>query len=310
MVGALLPYVMEEIMSRFDRGDELTLKLKYGDDVDGYEFTVDKVLPKQGGLRVSDSKFSEFLMLERPDTDSDDAVAELRVTGGKNPDVMSITNHDNDADEDESDDEPEIVTDGGEDVTEHISDETIEAGIKDRLNTLGHPDDPDVEDIRDALEWVQISITEGWADWCSNVENNETDVVYEDSDVIVFATGEHNVPRRDLRDHYDGELDEHTPDIVSAIHHALAREYTDYDWGYEYPLVVRKPETFDAGQQYVEAVVNGLQKHGLSPGQAWAYYGVEIRGQSMNSWGRRKGDADHKNVSDALEKAKKKLPKA
>lgn len=51
-----------------------------------------------------------------------------------------------------------------------------------------------------------------------------------------------------------------------------------------------------------------LQRRGLSPGQAWAYYGVEIRGESRNSWGRRKGDHDHKNVSDALEKAKQKLP--
>jgi len=116
------------------------------------------------------------------------------------------------------------------------------------------------------------------------------------------------VPHRDLRDHYDGDLDERVPDVVSAVHHQLARDLCDYDWSYEYPLVVKKPQTFDAGQRYVEAVVNGLQKRGLSPGQAWAYYGVEIKGNSMNNWGVRKGDHDHKNVSDALKTAKKNLP--
>ncbi len=205
-------------------------------------------------------------------------------------------------------DEPEIVTDGGEDVTDHVEDETVEKAIEDHIGPMDHELTPSVETVREAVAWVQTGIEEVWSDWLSNVEHNESDVVYEDSDVIVFATGEHNVPRRDLRNHYEGELPERVPDVVSAIHHDIARELTDYDWGYEYPLVVRKPESFDAGQQYVEAVVNGLQKRGLSPGQAWAYYGVEIRDNSRNQWGIRKGDHDHKNVSDALEKAKQKLP--
>lgn len=68
-----------------------------------------------------------------------------------------------------------------------------------------------------------------------------------------------------------------------------------------------QPEAFDAGRRYVEMVINGLQRQGLSPGQAWAYYGVEVRGKSRNAWGKQKGDHDHRNVSDALEKAKDKL---
>ncbi|QCW05295.1 hypothetical protein [Natrinema pallidum] len=200
-----------------------------------------------------------------------------------------------------------FVEDSDDSVTDHLDDETIESAIA-QHDAPDHPDATTVEEVRDALAWLQQSMEEVWWDWVSNVENGESEVVYEDNDVIVFATGEQNVPRRDLREHYDGDLSERTPDVVSAVHHELARGRCDYDWGYEYPLVVRKRDGLEDGQRYVESVVNGLMQRGLSPGQAWAYYGVEIRGNSRNSWGLRKGDHDHKNVSDALEKAKKKLP--
>lgn len=186
-------------------------------------------------------------------------------------------------------------------------DSVIEEAIEAHDGPLDDERTASVAAVRDALQWVQQSIVADWSQWLSNVENNESHVVYENEEVIVFSTGEQNVPRRDLREFHDGDLGERVPDVVSAVHHELARELCDYDWGYEYPLVVRKPDTFAAGQEYVEAVVNGLQQRGLSPGQAWAYYGVEIRDNSMASWGRRKGDHDHKNVSDALEKARRKL---
>lgn len=215
---------------------------------------------------------------------------------------------DEDTDADEDGDGPEVVTDGGEDVTDHVSDETIETAIKNHDGPLDHPETATVEEVRDALAWLQEGAEEMWSEWMDNVEHGETRVVHEDRETIVFATGQQSIPRRDLREFYPEELGERVPEIANAIHHELARERCDYDWGTEYPVVVRKPESFDAGQQYVEAVVNGLQRnHGLSPGQAWAYYGVEIRGNSMSSWGKRKGDHDHKNVSDALEKARRKV---
>jgi hypothetical protein len=216
------------------------------------------------------------------------------------------TPEDDDSEDDE--DEQKIVADGGEDVTEHVDDETIESAIEDHDGPLDHDKTATVAEVRDALAWMQQSTVEFWSEWLSNVENGEVDVVYEGDDCIVFTTGEQNVPRRDLREHYDGDLNDRTSDVVSAIHHTLARERCDYDWGYEYPLVVRKPADFDAGQEFADAVVNGLQRRGLSPGQAWAYYGVEIRGESRKRWGERKGDYDHKSVSDALEKATAKLP--
>jgi len=209
--------------------------------------------------------------------------------------------------EDDDEDDQEIVADGGEDVTDHVEDETIEDAI-DHHDDPDHPDATTVEEARDALAWVQRSLEEHWSDWLTSVENNESTVVYEDREVIVFATGQDNVPRRDLREHYDGDLSERTPDVVSAIHHELARERCDYDWGYEYPLVVRKTDGIEDGQQYVESIVNSLMRRDLSPGQAWAYYGVEIRGHSRNQWAARCGYSDHSAVSEPLRKAHEKLP--
>ena len=61
------------------------------------------------------------------------------------------------------------------------------------------------------------------------------------------------------------------------------------------------------GVQRVEDLVNGLQERGCSPGQAWAYYGCDIRGNSQSAWARRCGYADHSSVAHALEKARKKI---
>jgi len=213
-----------------------------------------------------------------------------------------------DDDEDEDEDEPEIVADGGEDVTEHVEDETIEDAIEDHDGPMDHPETATVEEVRDALAWLQRSLEEFWGEWMDNVENGECEVVHEGDDVIVFSTGDDSVVRRDLREHYDGDLGERVPEIANAIHHELARDCCDYDWGHEYPLVVRKPTGLEGGQQYTESIVNGLMRRGLSPGQAWAYYGVEIRGNSRNQWATRCGYSDHSAVSEPLRKAHEKLP--
>lgn len=77
-----------------------------------------------------------------------------------------------------------------------------------------------------------------------------------------------------------------------------ANERCGWIWG------VAKSDGIEDGQQYAEAVINGLLRRGLSPGQAWAYYGVEIRGNSRNSWATRCGYSDHSAVSEAVRKAK------
>jgi len=220
--------------------------------------------------------------------------------------VVSITGDGFEADEGPDGGE-EIITDGGEDDTAHVDDDTIETAIEEQDGPLDDERTATVAEVRDALAWLQQSVEELWAEWCDNIEHDESRVVYEDNEVIICSTGEQNVPHRNLTDHYPEELGERVPDIVSSIHHELARDRCDYDWGYEYPIVIRKAGTLRDGQRYTESVINSLLRRGLSPGQAWAYYGAEIRGNSNNSWATRCGYSDHSTVSEALRKAKGKL---
>lgn len=193
---------------------------------------------------------------------------------------------------------------------EYVTDAEIETAIR-QNDDPDHEDALTVADVRDLLAFIQEGVSVAWDTYMDHVEDGDAYVVHEDSDLVILATGEHNWISEEL-DHYDGdvEVDSIAKSIVTQLHDTVAKEHCDHGWGYAYPFVMVKPDSFDAGERYVTAVVNGLQARGLSPGQAWAYFGVEIRSNSMNNWGIRKGDHDHKNVSDALEKAKQKLPEA
>jgi len=190
--------------------------------------------------------------------------------------------------------------------TDWVTDDTIADAI-DTRGDLDNPDEPTVEEIRDLLALVTTVTGEGWSSYMDQIEDGTYELIAETDDLLVLSTGQFAMYDRDLK-HHPVDVDERALDVVGTVMHAVAGKLTDYDWSYSYPLVVRKPESFDAGQRYVEAVVNGLQARGLSPGQAWAYYGVEIRDNSQRSWGLRKGDYDNKNVGDALETAREKLP--
>lgn len=227
--------------------------------------------------------------------------------------VLSFDTPDDDTEDDDSEDsdddvdESELVTDGGRDQSAFASDETIKGAIK-QHDDPDHEDSLTVEEVRDLLAFGQRTTARWWDSLLDTVEDGHAQVVRETDDLIVFDTGETAMYDEEIIDYYDGEdPTEPVVAVISAVHHDVARSVTEHDWSDTYPLVVQKPADFDAGQQYVEAVMNGLQRRGLSPGQAWAYYGVEIRGKSRSSWGNRKGDHDHKNVSGALEAAKQKL---
>lgn len=56
----------------------------------------------------------------------------------------------------------------------------------------------------------------------------------------------------------------------------------------------------------VEETVNDLLQQGLSPAEAWNYYGVEIKGLSQTEWGDRTGK-DQSTISKAITRAKRKL---
>ena len=216
-----------------------------------------------------------------------------------------------------SDDEPStdadnshpIVADGGEDVTSHIDDETIEDAIE-QHDDPSHPDAATVEEVRKLLVWLQQDAEDWWSEMMDNIERGGSDIITETDNVLVISTGKHDAVRERLADYEvvtDTDLDGTTVDVVSGVIHDVARQLTDYDWGVAYPFVVQKSSGVEDGQQFVEAIINSLLRRGLSPGQAWAYYGVKIRGHSRNQWATRCGYSDHSAVSEPLRKAEQKL---
>ena len=198
-------------------------------------------------------------------------------------------------------------------INGELSDDEIQTAINSQGGGGDHPDAFDVDEIRDALAFVEYSARQVWETWMDNIENGDSELVAEAEDVIVVSTGPVNVCSEELDAmDYEGELDREGEErhilnsILTNCMHIIARKHSDRNWSVDYPWVLPRPGR--DGQLYVEAVVNGLQKRGLSPGQAWAYYGVHIRGNSQRSWGLRKGDFDNKNVSDALTQAREKVP--
>jgi len=208
--------------------------------------------------------------------------------------------------DDDNDDEQEIVADGGEDVTSHVDDETITEAIE-QHDDPGHEDATTVAEVRDILAALDESGAVHWSEWLDNIESGETDVVAETDELIVLNTGTIDKIREEIEHHPEIDPDAPTVDVVSAVMHDVAREHSDHDWGVTYPFVVRKSGSFADGQEYVEAVLNGLRQRGVSPGQAWAYYGVKIRGHSRNQWATRCGYSDHSAVSESVRKAESKL---
>lgn len=217
--------------------------------------------------------------------------------------------HGLETDEGDEDGEPEIACDGGEDVTRHVDDSTIEDAIESN-DDPDHPDAWTVEEVRDALAQIQHSFEGFWSEHMDGVEDGYLEVVADDGGIVVFAdhAGHGWGEEMDALE-LDREADRTLGRILQQIHHELARDRTDYSWSTADPFVVRKPEGARDGQRYVESVVNSLMREGLSPGQAWAYYGVQIRGNSRNSWAKRCGYSDHSAVSEAVRKADDKLPR-
>lgn len=194
-------------------------------------------------------------------------------------------------------------------TVDHINDKTIEAALDKHGGDPDHPDALTVADVRELLAHIQTDAEVGWADWMDGVEDGSAQVIADDGDTIVLDTGEEDLATMAL-DSYDGPLtvDDIAVRVVQTVHHRVAQDLApEYNWGYTYPYVMAKPDGTEAGQRYVEAVVNDLQRRGCSPGQAWAYYGVEIRGKSQSAWGRRQG-RDQSQVSKAYKKAKRNLP--
>jgi len=206
--------------------------------------------------------------------------------------------------DDDDDDEEELVTDGGEPtVDEEFSDSDIETAIDDNGSVA------DVEEVREVLRMFQESVEEVWGLHMDTVEENTLELVAIHDDVLVFADHSGQFWNSEFENGPIGEADlpPRMKGVVLQLQHQWAHRRSGYDWGVSDPVVVQKPEDFDAGQRLVEAVMLNLTSRGLSPRQAWAVWGV-LAGNSRNNWAARMGYDSHSGVSNAVREAKKKLP--
>jgi hypothetical protein len=167
----------------------------------------------------------------------------------------------------------------------------------------------DVDEVRGALVDVQVSFEMLWDEHMDAVEDNALELVAIDRDVLVFADHTGQFWNEEFRNGPLGDRhgDDRMKGVVSQLHHKWARRHTDYDWSVSDPVVVEKPDGFDAGQRLVESVVINLVDRGLTPREAWSVWGV-LSGNSRNNWASRMGYDSHSGVSNAVRDAKGKLP--
>lgn len=196
-----------------------------------------------------------------------------------------------------------VVTDGGVDKTDYVDDEEIETAIEQNASEAS------VDEVRDILASVQRSFEAVWDMHMDTVEEGNLEVVHAGRDLVVFADHTGSMWNEEFKagELEDVEIDTGTEHAVVQLHHTVAKKHTDYSWSTADPFVVRKPESFDAGLRFVEAMMNNNIRKGLSPGQSWAVWGVHIRGNSRNMWASRCGYSDHSAVSEPLRKVEEKL---
>jgi hypothetical protein len=189
-------------------------------------------------------------------------------------------------------------------------DEQIEVAIREH-DDPDHPGSLTVDDVNELINVIERAVHSAWSEWMESVEVDEARVVGDTFNVVVLSTRDeevyHDILDRFASHHADVKYDNIAHRVVSTTIHNWAKRLSNHDWSDEYPLVVSKPDGARDGEAYTTAVINNLLRRGLSPGQAWAYYGVEIVGDSRNTWASRCGYSDHSAVSEPLRKAHEKL---
>lgn len=188
--------------------------------------------------------------------------------------------------------------------TRHLEDEEIRT-VVDHYDDPDHPDALDVASARALLADVQCAVEDRWDDHLTDVREGDLEVVRDFGDVVVLQDDSRSRWDRllDAVDCYD-QVDR---TVVRVTHHQAATRLLDRDVEGTDPLVVRKPADGDAGQRFAEAVVDGLLRAGVPADEAWAYYGVEVRGVPVREWADRCGIDDPLRLADAAETARDRL---
>jgi hypothetical protein len=182
----------------------------------------------------------------------------------------------------EDEDEPEVVTDGGEDVTDHLTDAEIQDAIEQHDDT-DHPDAHTVDDVRDVLARINADIIGHWDLHQDALDEGAYEIVHEDDDVIVMAEGGHF-----WGEQFDAmQLDDEggiLRSIIVNLQHVAARKHCDYSWSTSTPVVVRKTGDFRAGEQQVlREIARRTDEYG-SVARAVDTLATETHGWSKGNW--------------------------
>lgn len=183
-----------------------------------------------------------------------------------------------------------------------VDDETIKTALADE----GATEYLSVETIRDILAEVQSGMVHTWGALLDRVREGDVQLLSA-GEVFVFATDAGceldeaiaHAPTMERLSKADRDVARR---VVRLIHHDIAERTTDYNWAYSDTLVLGQSGLdAEAGVDLADAYINGLVARGATPGQAWSYWGVEIRGESQLGWARQV-DRDQSTISEQVGK--------
>lgn len=186
----------------------------------------------------------------------------------------------------------------------HFQDEEIRAVI-DHYDDPDHPDALTVSETRELLAELQTALEAQWDDLLDAVREGDLHVVRDTGTAVVLRDTERG-RWNELLDEIE-LFDQVDRTILRVTHHQAAKRLTDQGFDGTDPIVVRKPDSAEAGQRFVEAVIERLLREDVLPNEAWAYYGIDIRGYSGEEMAERCGIEDKLAVADAVETARDQL---
>lgn len=188
-----------------------------------------------------------------------------------------------------------------ESTAAYVEDDVV-ATVVEHYDDPDHPDALSAADARELLESLQELLEDRWPAYVDAIRTREVEVIRDVGPAVVL----HDPDRREWNRLLDDlELSDHVDrTVVRMCHHRAARRLTDRVFEGVDPVVAGKPDDPFAGQAFVEAVVDSLLLAGVRPGDAWAYYGVDVRGYAYEEWAERAGYDGRTSVADAAETAR------
>ena len=187
--------------------------------------------------------------------------------------------------------------------TAHISDEEVRV-VLDHYEDPDHPDALTEADVRSMLAAFQAHAASEWSTFTAGVADGQFDVACVTDDVAVFADTSRRAWNRLLDDL--AVDDEVARTVLRVVHHQAGHRRADHEFDGADAIVVRLKSDVNGGDgiRLVEILLGRLLTEGVTAAEAWAYYGVEIRGYSATEWAEQCGESTPMAVADAAETAR------